>query len=533
MAAALFHAVPGGGESSDSGEEWDLADNLELKEPHILNTLDESPESPEDVKFPRLGEEVTGMVGGRGQILSTVCFGEIPWTKRLQQSHPREFGEPIMQPAVETSEGLLKNALTMGDVKLVQNLLDSGLSIECWFQYGWTPLMYAASVANMEIMRLLLNRGANANFERDSFTVLMAACTAHGSEENIVKCVELLLSRNVDANVCCRKSMTSLMLAAREGYTRVVTLLVAHGAEINAQDGNGFTALTWAAHNGHKNTVLKLIELGADKKLSTKNGNTAADLAKRNNHLEILSILSFSGQPYQESGFTKGEAMYRYLKAQPESTTVSNFGCLASSDLEVFLHGLGLGHLSEVLMENNITLRQLLSLEEGDLRKAGVTDEEDCKKMVSAVGEIQVEETKLGTLPVLSNAESSGDELFAFLLKLNRQCSSLTLALEAVSNQIPANPQKVVLEWDSSQNILPVCEDLVTSVLNLGKEVGRLQELLQKFQVGQKSNPCRMPPLEEQNSWRCRRLVRRTSLTVLGLGIIISVVLFSVKRKAI
>ncbi|OWK06700.1 ASZ1, partial [Cervus elaphus hippelaphus] len=63
--------------------------------------------------------------------------------------------------------------------------------------------MYAASVSNVELVRVLLDRGANASFDKDKQTVLITACSARGSEEKILKCVELLLSRNADPNVAC------------------------------------------------------------------------------------------------------------------------------------------------------------------------------------------------------------------------------------------------------------------------------------------------------------------------------------------
>lgn len=42
------------------------------------------------------------------------------------------------------------------------------------------------------------------NFCLDQYTVLMAACTARAEEEQILKCVELLLSRNANPNAVCR-----------------------------------------------------------------------------------------------------------------------------------------------------------------------------------------------------------------------------------------------------------------------------------------------------------------------------------------
>ncbi|XP_073506807.1 ankyrin repeat, SAM and basic leucine zipper domain-containing protein 1 [Phyllobates terribilis] len=468
MAACSYHAVPGGGESSDSDDPWDLGDHGELSK--TLNTT-----------------------------LVTA-----------------------------SKEDSLKNALTTGNLKLVESLLDSGINVDCSFRYGWTPLMYAATAGNLAMVRLLLDKGANANFERDTFTVLMAACTANASEGSIVKCVELLLSRNVSPNVCCRKKMTPVMHAASGGHTQVVALLVANGADINAQDENGFTGLTLAAHNGHKNTVLKLLELGADIRLSTKTGNTAADVARLNNHLEIFSILSFSGNLNNgKSNMSKEEAMYRYLRVQPDS---SNYSYSTSSDLEVFLHGLGLEHLAELLKDNDLTLRQLLYLEESELKKAGITDVKDCKKIMAAMKEIHVEETKLEKLPSLSKLESS-DELFAFLLRLNRQCNAISHAVVAVSSQIPSNPQKVVFEWDTSQNCTTVCKDIVTSITELNKEVCRLQDVLTKFQHGQKNNPCRVLPLEEQQSWRWWKSGRMNLVALLGLGIMISIFQIAVKHK--
>ncbi|KAF4800243.1 ankyrin repeat, SAM and basic leucine zipper domain-containing protein 1 isoform X5 [Turdus rufiventris] len=159
------------------------------------------------------------------------------WDIGVVRHEPQQLDQMLQ---VDKNEAL-KKALFRGDVSLIEELLNSGISIETSFQFGWTPLMCAASVANFAVVRLLLDRGANACFEIDKYTVLMAACTAQASEENILNTVELLLSRNADPNLACRKQMTALMYAARKGYPRVVAFLVAHGSHINAQDENGYT----------------------------------------------------------------------------------------------------------------------------------------------------------------------------------------------------------------------------------------------------------------------------------------------------
>uniref|UniRef100_A0A8B9IZT4 Ankyrin repeat, SAM and basic leucine zipper domain containing 1 n=1 Tax=Amazona collaria TaxID=241587 RepID=A0A8B9IZT4_9PSIT len=215
--------------------------------------------------------------------------------------------------------------------------------------------MCAASVADSAVVRLLLDRGANACFEIDKYTVLMAACTAHTSEENVLKTVELLLSRNADPNLTCRRQMTPLMYAAKKGYPQVVALLVAHGAHINAQDDNGYSALIWAAQHGHKNVTFKLLELGADKNLQTKDEKTAAEIAKINKYSEIYSLLSLacatlSCSPVLCLGsfpgiFCSGGLLLTstVFISYPIRSIYSSYSTF--NDTEVFLQGLGLEHI--------------------------------------------------------------------------------------------------------------------------------------------------------------------------------------------
>ncbi|NWI17764.1 ASZ1 protein, partial [Crypturellus soui] len=371
----------------------------------------------------------------------------------------------------------LKKALTCGNVSLIEDLLNSGISIESSFQFGWTPLMYAASVADDAVVHLLLDRGANASFEIDKYTVLMAACTAHASEEKILKTVELLLSRNADPNLPCRRQMTPLMYAARKGYPQVVALLVAHGSHINAQDENGYSALAWAARYGHKNVILKLLELGADKNLQTKDEKIAADLAKMNKHSEIYSLLSLAANPLQGryNEMIKMETIYNFLTAVPNHRTGSYS---ALSDVEVFLHGLGLEHIIGLLKERDVTLRQLLIMKKDELTEIGITNPKDQQKLLDSVKELQVEEIRIGDLPEVLKLEFSGDEFLKFLQKLNKECSNLTVPVQTINKHLLTNSHKVVLQWAPAESFTEVCKDLVCSVAKLGKEVAMLKNLL-------------------------------------------------------
>ncbi|XP_037693691.1 ankyrin repeat, SAM and basic leucine zipper domain-containing protein 1 [Choloepus didactylus] len=420
----------------------------------------------------------------------------------------------------------------MGDTSLVEELLDSGVSVDSSFRYGWTPLMYAASVANVELVRVLLDRGANASFNKDKQTVLITACSARGSEERILKCVELLLSRNADPNVACRRLMTPIMYAARDGHPQVAAILVAYGAEVNTQDENGYTALTWAARQGHKNVILKLLELGANKMLQTKDGKTPSEIAKRNKHPEIFSFLSLSLNPLEGKleQSTKEETICKLLTTDSDKEKDHVFSSYtAFGDLEIFLHGLGLEHMTDLLKERDITLRHLLTMRKDEFSKNGITSR-DQHKILAALKELEVEGIKFGELPEVAKLEISGDEFLSFLVKLNKQCGHLITAVQNIITELPVNSHKIVLEWASPQNFTSVCEELVSNVEDLNEEVCKLKDLIQKLQNERETDPTRITSMEDVSTWN-NRILKRTALTVCGFGFLLFICKLTFQRK--
>ncbi|GAB0176091.1 ankyrin repeat, SAM and basic leucine zipper domain-containing protein 1 [Grus japonensis] len=206
------------------------------------------------------------------------------WDIGVVRHDPQQLDQMLQADKNEA----LKKALFRGDVSLIEELLNSGISIESSFQFGWTPLMCAASVADFAVVRLLLDRGANACFEIGD----------PWKRRSLLFCEQTAVVHNPDL-----RQMTPLMYAARKGYPRVVALLVAHGSHINAQDENGYS-------------IYSLLSLAA-------------------NHLQ--------GR-YDET--IKQEAIYKFLTAVPDHRVGS---CSSLDDMEVFLHGLGLEHIIGLL----------------------------------------------------------------------------------------------------------------------------------------------------------------------------------------
>ncbi|XP_068020656.1 ankyrin repeat, SAM and basic leucine zipper domain-containing protein 1 isoform X1 [Melanerpes formicivorus] len=444
------------------------------------------------------------------------------WDIGVVQHEPQQLDQMLQADKNE----VLKKALLASDTPLIEELLNSGISIESRFLFGWTPLMCAASVADFGVVRLLLDRGANACFEIDKYTVLMAACNANASEENILKTVELLLSRNADPNATCRKQMTPLMHAARKGHPQVVALLVARGSHINAQDENGYSALMWAAQHGHKTVTLKLLELGADKNLQTKDEKTAAELARINKHSEIYSFLSLAANHlqgrYHETA--EQEAIYKFLTAALDDK-VGSYSTF--DDMEVFLHGLDLEHIIRLLKERDITLRQLLIMQKDELIEIGITNPEDQQKLLDAIKELQVDEIRIGGLSEVLNLELSGDEFLKFVQKMNKECSKLTIPLQTVNKHFLENSHKIVLQWAGTEKFIEACEDLVCSIEKLGEEVTKMKDLVEKREQRNDASRVRLP---EKASTLKKRLRQMGVVTLLGFGVFFIVTKLGVKK---
>ena len=121
----------------------------------------------------------------------------------------------------------IHNAARNGNLNRVRALLNSGTNVNARYQYGQTPLMFAAYTGRLPMVRELLDRGANIN-ARD-----------HEGE-------------------------TALIRAAFWGHLAIVRLLLERGANANARTYEGWTPLMYAADSGHLAIVRELMNKGAN-----------------------------------------------------------------------------------------------------------------------------------------------------------------------------------------------------------------------------------------------------------------------------
>ncbi|XP_034541160.1 ankyrin repeat, SAM and basic leucine zipper domain-containing protein 1 [Notolabrus celidotus] len=421
-------------------------------------------------------------------------------------------------PQAEDNVSMLKRAISAGNIDAVEQLLDNGMDVETRLGYEWTPLMCAVNVANYDLAKLLLDRGASANFSKDNWTVLMASCGASASEDKLARCVELLLSRNADPNMVDRSHMTCLMLAGRDGHSKVLNLLVSHGAEINTQDNNGYTALALAVQYGREEAVLKLLQLGADKTIRTKAGKSPADLAVTFKHTQIGRILASSSHISAVHAFSSTEeTLSKFFKTNSEPTP-SKESFTKLDELELFLHGLDLGYLADIMTENDITWSYLLTMEKEDLEKIGIKDPADQKKVLSAVQQMHLDKVDLDTIGHLEAADSGSEELHNFLISVRQQCCYLTETVQDTVSRFPRHASQLVFSLDPKKEAQAVCNQLIVQTKDLQKEVICLRNLLCQTEETEDSH--HIPRHGSHSNWRMRSFTG-VALSVLGASFLV------------
>ena len=112
---------------------------------------------------------------------------------------------------------------------------------------GATPLMRAAKVSNVNVMRMLLDKGADPNLRlRNGSTAVMIAAARSGRnlgpERLTIDAIQLLIERGADINAAGTSGDTALHVAIGRGDA-LVRFLVESGAKLDAVDKFGRTPL--------------------------------------------------------------------------------------------------------------------------------------------------------------------------------------------------------------------------------------------------------------------------------------------------
>ena len=170
----------------------------------------------------------------------------------------------------------LCRAVDKNNTAIAEYLIDHGANINVYPVEGWGPLQETVHISNsIEMAKLLLAKGADINSE--IYPVLNSAI----NQERKNLC-EFLIQRGADVNAKDKWGQTSLYLAIRNDDSDIMNILIANDADVDIKHtrrGMEETALHYAAITGKTEAVKLLLEAGANINAKNDRGQTALHVA--------------------------------------------------------------------------------------------------------------------------------------------------------------------------------------------------------------------------------------------------------------
>lgn len=199
-------------------------------------------------------------------------------------------------------------AAIIGDVNLLQTLIDICAKVDCRDVTGVTPLSATAWHDHVEAAKLLLDSGADINQADNSGTTPLIRACGNVSLE----IVKLLLCRGCDVNAKTNEAhnhvdLTALMAAIPSHYEmevrgrkmstmiHIMKLLISSGCDVNAVDGRNNTALHLSILHNQTYAVCLLADSGADIDKPGTESLSPLRLALREQRYEVAKCLILYG----------------------------------------------------------------------------------------------------------------------------------------------------------------------------------------------------------------------------------------------
>ena len=196
----------------------------------------------------------------------------------INEMHCMMIGKSNMTP----SELELISYTYAGDTESVQRILSSasGININVQTRVGrYTPLMIAADRGWIELVRLLLEAGADPEVKNH-----MGRTALFEAAQGVIVCIEPLLEYGADPNITDKKGNTAfakIFDSTLENVTfDIVRLMLKNGADVDSRDCDGHTPLMLCIKGNQifpelrRKMVKLLLEHGADVHAKDDIGNT-------------------------------------------------------------------------------------------------------------------------------------------------------------------------------------------------------------------------------------------------------------------
>lgn len=221
-------------------------------------------------------------------------------------------------------DNLLFRAMTASNPELVQILLDNGFDPRQPNGYDITPIEHATGMNSVEIINLLVSKGAPLEAPSTHISLVHRAAVSRGAETlhylldrgfsmneqdragrtplilavdfGNLEAARALIMRGADINLANSDGIIPMQIAVKKGSADLIDLFIAKKADLRAVDKlTGKTMLHEAALRGNSSMITKLLAAGIPKNARDKNGYTALSYAMKYGNATAAELLRKAG----------------------------------------------------------------------------------------------------------------------------------------------------------------------------------------------------------------------------------------------
>ena len=197
-------------------------------------------------------------------------------------------------------------AAAYGHLDILRCLVENGADINACSEGYCTPLMIAIKMGHINVATFLTEHGANVNLKDDGGCLALHHAMYLYHHSDSLEICSCLIKHGADVNSFnhgkrFRSGSTPLMIAIEMGHINVANVLVEHGAKVDLKDVGGCTALHHAMYLYHHHSdsleiCSWLIKHGADVNgcynyKSPPEGLTPLMIAIRDGQLGTMTLL--------------------------------------------------------------------------------------------------------------------------------------------------------------------------------------------------------------------------------------------------
>ncbi|KFB45105.1 AGAP012006-PA-like protein [Anopheles sinensis] len=210
------------------------------------------------------------------------------------------------------------------NAEMLNLLLDYGANVNAQDSERWTPLHAAATCGHLNLVKILIARGANllavnadgnmpydicddeealdyieAEMSKRGVTQELIDETRAATETQMLHDLQDIALQGGDLEIPDPQGATPLHIASANGYTRVVEFLLEHHTATDAVDNDLWTPVHAAACWGHLEVLEMLAQSGADLNAKNKNDETpSGELKKSIDAVRVHKRQSLTNGPF-------------------------------------------------------------------------------------------------------------------------------------------------------------------------------------------------------------------------------------------